>query len=152
MNFDEKRQFVQQERHRARKAGCTSCKKQTPWLILEGSPSLFDMLRSNASTADLNAAMRERGWYCRACIAKRAKKAQFEEVLQVALITGEASRRQECEEFLGGPAQTEEYQDHWVELNLSQYVDRMMDLLSDGGAGDVEEAFLMVGAMEMKGG
>lgn len=145
MNFDEKRQFVQRERQRARKAGCTSCKKRTSWLILEGSPSLFDMLRSNASTADLNTAMRERGWYCRACIAKRSKKVQHEEHLEFlveAQIAGQAARRQECEKFLN------EAPEYTVSLPCKEFVDQMMGFLSDGMAGDVEEAFFLAGATE----
>ncbi len=147
MNFDEKRAYVQDKRREAREAGCKSCQKQTMWLILEGGPSLFDMLRTNASVEVLDEAMAKRGWYCRACIAGRSRRALHKR----AEVASEAAKsrifRKRSVEFLDEASRDPNYEPYSVpELSRRRYAEEMVGALLDGQATDAEEAFFLVSA------
>ena len=147
MKYDEKRQYVQAERKRARDSGCRSCKKRVEWLILEGGPSLFDLLRSGASKEVLDEAMVKRGWYCRACIAKRAGKAKITHLEITAKVVKAKLIRNSCLTFLEGIAGNRAYDPFRVSLLEEECVSRLMGLIQDGQAKDAEEAYFLLGAL-----
>jgi hypothetical protein len=69
MKFDRKMQFVSRVRTRARRRGCQQCHRITEVGIM-GPETLNAMMRRGAPVAELKAAIREKGWYCRKCVRK----------------------------------------------------------------------------------
>lgn len=70
MRFDRKQQFVSKVRTKARRRGCQKCHKIKEVGIC-GDESLNQMLRRGADVQTLKTAIRDRGWFCRACVRKK---------------------------------------------------------------------------------
>lgn len=70
MRFDRKQQFVSKVRTRARRKGCQKCHKIKEVGIF-GDESLNQMLRRGADIQEIKIAIRDRGWFCRACVRRK---------------------------------------------------------------------------------
>ena len=68
MNFMRRGVWITRCRTRAKRIGCVGCQKTGAELGTKGEMSLTSMQRSGASIADLKAAIRESGWWCRKCV------------------------------------------------------------------------------------
>ncbi|MCK5641828.1 MAG: hypothetical protein KAJ19_13580 [Gammaproteobacteria bacterium] len=69
MRFDRIQQFVAKVRKWARKQGCNKCHKFKE-VGLNGTPSLSHLARQG-DLAKIKTAIRERGWFCRACVRRK---------------------------------------------------------------------------------
>lgn len=151
MTFDDKKLYVQGRRREAAAAGCKTCRKPSACLVLQGSPSLVELVRLGTSVADLDGAIEARGWFCRSCIAKQVREIQGErekvaakEDRAQAQEVREDGIRAECWEYMMNAADREDCQEFLNVVPPTEHVDGMVAMLMDGYTQDTEEAFVMV--------